>query len=141
MTVKRNLLFIFLIVVLIILAIIFGYISRMEQKSRQEDLDQQERQLIMEDFCPEGCNSCHKVTDKDRTIATYTNQHIQGHPVIDSKTIEDCMDCHNPGEERFTRRMHFSHLNSRIFTELMDSSCVGCHQMDDKGRIFIKGLR
>lgn len=99
-----------------------------------------EWQVLMGDAWPEGCNSCHRAEDKDRTIATYTNQRIQGHPVIDSRYLKECMECHRSGEQRFQRRLHQSHLQSRIFIELMNSNCQGCHQMNQQGDIYVKDL-
>ncbi len=128
------------IAILILFSMFTGCMPRAQEESRTEDLDQQERQLVMEDRWPEGCNSCHKVDDKDRTIATYTNQRVVGHPIVDSKDIEDCMDCHRPGDDRFARSLHLSHMNSRVYTEVFGGGCIGCHQMNDRGHVFIKGL-
>lgn len=129
--------------ILIMLICTYAFIScmpRAQEDSPVEDLDQQERQLVMEDRWPEGCNSCHKVEGKDRTIATYTNQRVAGHPVVDSRDIEDCYDCHRTGDDRFARSLHLSHMNSRVYTEAFGAGCIGCHQMNDQGKVFIKGL-
>ncbi|PKM83863.1 MAG: hypothetical protein CVU88_00780 [Firmicutes bacterium HGW-Firmicutes-13] len=132
----------FILAVSIYLVSFGGCSSWIQERGGQEDFDPQERRMVLEDVWPEGCISCHKVSGpQDHTLATIVNEHLQGHPAVDSKNIKECMECHRPGEERFYHRLHVSHMNSRIFTELLDSSCIGCHQMEEKGEIFIKGLR
>ncbi|RQD75260.1 MAG: hypothetical protein D5R97_06370 [Candidatus Syntrophonatronum acetioxidans] len=122
------------------LVVVNGCIFGIQEKEGQEDFSQKERQMIMEDVWPDGCLSCHRVEDEDRTIGVYVNNNIEGHPVIGSKYLVECMGCHGLGEEDFGRRLHASHMKSRLYTEFFNSGCLGCHQMNDEGKVFVKGL-
>lgn len=129
-----------LLFIIALLVAVNGCLAGIQERKGQEDYSLEERHMIMQDAWPKGCISCHRVTDDDKNIGFLVNQEIEGHPVIDSRTLKECMDCHRSGEENFVNRLHVSHMKSRKYIEYFHSNCLGCHQMNNKGKVFVKGL-